>query len=744
MNTIDYMYRQIGESMTTEEYLNTLTPEERAKREASLKRADEIEAEVKKLNLPIRQHIDEVNRRLRAELPEEAQKQLQEFDEELLRAVEEGQKEAERLKEEFKQRQEQLQEWRNAGEAPNVGIFFESMANDAPFQAFFECTGIFIRRRIRNGIIKFQKTGYFPFILSCLSSLKKFSFLSEIAKRYAAGEISPKLREILSVPPVIPQGGKGEDPLTMADPLEYINVYESNHPGAFDAFKKKQDIESNWIAFHRPAIAPFQFIGYYGDIEKIPAYVEAQKNILRGQIAGVMTAAFDSQYNPLAESDLKEFIELITTIANTSIGSGTATRSIEPPALYLNVGLQQVYDLRPYADELKQLFTIPDFSFLLELAEILTIQIDEHRKRQLQEANSGNDILQSLFPDVYYCPPETAKDFRNLPVSKPEKLLIRSYANARINGGSIQLTDGNNEVLQQVNFTDLNGNISTEVIRPFDISIMNCIGSLQQKYNRSAFTDIEIAREFNSTQDKKGNITPASPIVQEVREAMRRVSVTYGSIDITQQIEQEMKRRKPDMEKINRLKKGTSLFSLNQPLVRIQKTATHTMKNDKDTLLYFIDGSPLFYLHAAITHQIAQVPFAQMNSKKNLTTEIRLLREQTRIALETAISMRKRNTGGNVIRFNPIIDSTFRTSADAPEDPTKVEITELVKNIPAWKRYKLQEQVRKYLDELVTQKYITGYTILKKRLPGKSKQVDYGFSFTFQDDQPKKTPPIKK
>ena len=40
--------------MTTEEYLQTLTPEQRANREASLKRAAEIEAEVAKLNLPKR------------------------------------------------------------------------------------------------------------------------------------------------------------------------------------------------------------------------------------------------------------------------------------------------------------------------------------------------------------------------------------------------------------------------------------------------------------------------------------------------------------------------------------------------------------------------------------------------------------------------------------------------------------------------------------------------------------------
>ena len=123
-----------------------------------------------------------------------------------------------------------------------------------------------------------------------------------------------------------------------------------------------------------------------------------------------------------------------------------------------------------------------------------------------------------------------------------------------------------------------------------------------------------------------------------------------------------------------------------------------------------------------------------MNSKKNLTTEIRLLREQTRIALETAISMRKRKVGGDRIRFNTILDATFRTSADEPQDPAKIDITEVVNRIPEQKRWKLQRQVLQYLDELIQHKFITGYTVLKKKLPGKRKLVEYGFTFTLPED----------
>lgn len=729
MDLIDYVYRQIGERMTTEEYLETLTPEQRAKREASLKRADEIEAEVRKLDLPPRQHIREVNRRLRAELSEEAQEHLRQFDEEVIRMIDERDKEAQQLKEEFQKRKEQLDEWRNAGEAPNAGLLFEAYAREAPFEAFFDCTGIFIKRRVRNGVLKFQKTGYFPYMLSCLDKLKNLSFLSAIGGKYAAGDISRPLLDILKITPQFPQIKNAED-FRNADPAEYVAVAASKGEIDLSSYSR---LEQGWIR-----TAPFFSLGYFGHLDSILPYVENQKNILLGQIAGVLAAAFDSQYNPLAESDLKDFITLLKGIATDDNYLTQGNRTMLFPTAYFNVVQRKLYDLRPYAAELQKLFTIPDFSFIGDLADVLTSQIDEHRKKQQQELNSGNEILQSLFPDVYYYPPESAKDFRNLPVSKPEKLLVRSYANARINGGTMQLTDGDNKVLQELRFTDLNGQMSTEVIRPFDISIMNCIGSLQQKYaNRKGFTDVEIAREFNSTLDTKGNITPESKIVKEVREAMRRLSVTFGSIDITQQLEQELSRRKPDEKKIERLKKGTSIFGL-QHLVNVQKVVLHTMKNDKDTLLYFIDGSPLFYLHAAITHQIAQIPFSQMNSKSNLTTEIRLLREHTRIALETAISMRKRNTGGNIIRFNPIIDSTFRTSEDPPEDPTKVETTELVKKIPERKRYRLYEQIRKYLDELIEHKYITGYEVLKKKLPGKTKQVDYGFSFTLPEDKQKK------
>ena len=419
---------------------------------------------------------------------------------------------------------------------------------------------------------------------------------------------------------------------------------------------------------------------------------------------------------------------------NTSRDYAAPCSSIYEAGFYVNPATCKIYDLRPYRQEIHSLLSVKDWDYLKDFVNTVREAVREFTE-PAKEETAGDGILQSLFPDVYYAPPEEAKNFRNLPVSKAEKRLIPAYASARIDGQGITLADTEGNPLQEIDFTDLNGNISDEVIRPFDISIMNCIGSLQQKYpDKKGFTDIQIAKEFCSTQDKKGNITPASPIVKEVREAMRRLRIVFGRIDITEQLKKEAGRRHPDQKKIDKLVKGSKFFGIAQPLVNVTKVAIQTLKNDKDTLLYIIDGPPLFYLHAAITHQIAPVPYEQMNSKKNLTTEIRLLREQTRIALETAISMRKRKVGGDRIRFNTILDATFRTSADEPQDPAKIDITEVVNRIPEQKRWKLQRQVLQYLDELIQHKFITGYTVLKKKLPGKRKLVEYGFTFTLPED----------
>ena len=167
-----------------------------------------------------------------------------------------------------------------------------------------------------------------------------------------------------------------------------------------------------------------------------------------------------------------------------------------------------------------------------------------------------------------------------------------------------------------------------------------------------------------------------------------------------------------------------------QPLVKIDKIGVHTLKNDRDTLCYSITDAPPFYLHGALTRQMIQVPFEQLTSKKSLTTEIRLLREYTRINIEAAISMQREGLKADTIRFNKILDDTFRTSADPAENVESLELTRVVAKIPEWKRYKLQTQILNYLDELKGHNVIKGYTVVKKKLPGKTKNIEYGFTIT--------------
>ena len=115
------------------------------------------------------------------------------------------------------------------------------------------------------------------------------------------------------------------------------------------------------------------------------------------------------------------------------------------------------------------------------------------------------------------------------------------------------------------------------------------------------------------------------------------------------------------------------------------------------------------------------------DSKKTLTKEIRLLREYTRRNIETHLSMLKNGLKAETLPYNKILDDTFRTSADPVENVEKVEMTQVVKNIPERKRYRLQKQILDYLDELKGHKVIDGYEVVKKKIPGKSKVVEYGF-----------------
>lgn len=343
-----------------------------------------------------------------------------------------------------------------------------------------------------------------------------------------------------------------------------------------------------------------------------------------------------------------------------------------------------------------------------------------------------NNVLQSLFPDTYYVTSAEQKNVRNMSITKATKRLIRAYTTVNISGKGLLLKNDKGEVMQEVAFADATGKPSDQVIDSFDMSIADCVGSLQQKNpNRNYYTDIEIAKEFNSTEDKKGHITPDSPIVQDVHESMKRLSTVYGKIDITGQIAEEMKKRHPDKKKIKRLESGKEKLALLQPLVKIDGIGVHEFgKKDKDAICYVINDPPPFYLHGALSRQMIQIPFEQLNttdSKKTLTKEIRLLREYTRRNIETHLSMLKNGMKAGTLTYNKILDDTFRTSADPVENVEKVEMTHVVKNIPERKRYRLQKQILDYLDELKGHKVIDGYEVVKKKIPGKSKVVEYGF-----------------
>lgn len=376
----------------------------------------------------------------------------------------------------------------------------------------------------------------------------------------------------------------------------------------------------------------------------------------------------------------------------------------------------------------------------------------EYLQEQLKkEMSTESDILQSLFPDTYFVPSAETKSVRNMSITKATKRIVRGYATVNISGETLKIKNDDGETIQEVAFSDGAGNPSDQIINSFDISIMDCVGSLQQKNpNRNFFTDVEIAKEFNSTEDRKGNITPDSPIVLDVRESMRKLSSVWGKVDITEQIANEMKQRNPDKKKIKRLESGKERLSIMQALVKIDAFGVHEYGKDKKGICYVIKTPPPFYLHGALSHQMIQIPFNQLNTpngKKTLTKEIRLLREYTRRNIETHISMIKNGKRAETVKFNKILDDTFRTSKDKAEKVEDLEITQVVKNIPEWKRYKMQTQILDYVKELTQiHKVFYGFEVVKKKLPGKSKVMAYGFKIILEDPQVKKKvfPPKKK
>ena len=367
--------------MTTEEYLNTLTPEQRAKRAASLKRAEEIEAEVAKLNLPEQEQVAEVNRRLRAELPEETRKKLEQVDKEIAELIEAGKEKYKAKLAELNARAEELMKWEESGEAPKVYGLPTGVTYDSAYlyQAFLALTGIKATSENRKLISRFAQTGYFAFVYTSLVTLKKLSFLSAVAKRYAAGEISEQLADILSITPEFSTSKLiSEDPLT-ADPREQIAVFLTKHPEHAATYKSEKDIEPNWYMFHRFVVVPFQRFDYYGSIDDLYPYTETQKNILTAQVKAVFNTAFDSKLNKLQPEQLAELIDLLShPTLLTGEEEHTVSVSIAPEA-YFNIGREEVYDLRPYKEELEKLLAISPAGYLQDFAGLLQQIIKEYK-----------------------------------------------------------------------------------------------------------------------------------------------------------------------------------------------------------------------------------------------------------------------------------------------------------------------------------------------------------------------------
>ena len=631
-----------------------------------------------------------------------------------------------------------------------------SKMNVAPFMYFVDLTGPLPqkaaeRKKVLQKVNELMGSNFAPYLLSYLEYLQHCSSYNNLAAAYRNGTISPGLLAILEEEYIMPEEYR------FMPVAEILRKLVEEKKIDFEPFRGEKDIEENWPFFYRIAFSPLSAMprsigkiaatnefSYRGTIEHLKTQVRI---ILEGEkpapemLEKTGGKGADEYIVPPVEPEkLLNLAELIEGQYKSRINEQTPLDFPAPyytpnaAGFYVNAKTCTVTDLRPYQKELHALLSLTSWDYLKDFANAVREAVREFTE-PVKEEPAGDGILQSLFPDVYFAPKEEELNFRNLAISKAEKRLIPAYANAIINGQGITLTDGEGKPLQDIDFIDATGQRSTETIEAFDVSIMNCVGSLQQKYpGKAGFTDIQIAKEFCCTQDKKGHITPESPIVKDVRASMQRISIVYGKIDITEQIKEEAGRRHPNQKKIDTLIKGSKLFGVAQPLVHIKRIAIQTLKNDKDTLLYIIDGPPLFYLHAAITHQIAPVPYEQLNSKKGLTKEARLLREQTRIALETAISMRKRKVGGDSIRFNTILDRTFRTSADVPESTDNKEITEVVSRIQEQKRWKLQRQIMQYLDELIKHGFISSYTVLKKRLPGKKKLIEYGFTFTLPEE----------
>ena len=334
---------------------------------------------------------------------------------------------------------------------------------------------------------------------------------------------------------------------------------------------------------------------------------------------------------------------------------------------------------------------------------------------------------QLLFPDVYGIPP-TTKDVKFMVASKAAKNVIKAFANLKLNKGSIYLLNRDEEVIQTLDLE--NRGQPEDALTEFDNQIRDAVGSLMTKYKRSWFSDIEIAKEFRATQDKKCHITPESEIVAKVQASIQRQTMFWAGIDVTRQIELLKKKRHPDQAKIDKLEKNVERYKEKQPLLNVLKEGVRILKSGKETKVYEFAAPPLLYTQAAAVSQIDEIPMVLINPQYGrLSDEQIMLRALTIQAVRTGKAMFKnwKARHSNKILFDTLLDKLLRTSKDDPK-------ADLVKTLPRYQKKRYIDTIKAVLPELAANKEIASFKITTGHKGKSLRNIEDGFIFSLKDE----------
>ena len=264
--------------------------------------------------------------------------------------------------------------------------------------------------KIAAGIEGLYKERLGHAIFQALWRFMVISIRQRVIRDYHAGTISPGLGKLLRMDLPKPEGERpaaGEQEGIYKNWQGLISEMIQAGKADFSPYKGPQDTGENWL--FRYTITPY-ILSYF-----VPDSITVTENTLKEikaeaalQLKGILAAALDDtqpgqhRLDPIKEETVSHYVEALNYLYSIRTGAEAELHfpiAAETVGLYMNPETGKVIDLRPYAEEIKNLTAPISWKYITDYTEIITGYLAERKRKAGQLLGPGDFVAIKSTPE---------------------------------------------------------------------------------------------------------------------------------------------------------------------------------------------------------------------------------------------------------------------------------------------------------------------------------------------------------